>query len=189
MPLAQQANPPRTMTFLMRSKLDPATVTTSARAAIRSIDSEQPLFDVNTMNEIVADAFGPARLTLFLLVFLAAVVLILACTGLYATLSYSVGQRRRELGIRAAIGATASDILRLVVLEGAYLAFIGVAFGLLAAFVLTRLMQSLLYKVSGSDPATLLGTSAVLLIVAALASYVPARRASSVDPISVLRAE
>lgn len=189
MPLGQTANPPRAMTFLMRSKLDAATVTASARAAMRSIDSEQPLFDVNTMNEIVADAFGPARLTLFLLVFLAAVVLILACTGLYATLSYSVGQRRRELGIRVAIGASASDILRLVVLEGAHLAFVGVAFGLLAAFALTRLMHSLLYKVSGSDPATLFGTAAVLLIVAAIASYVPARRASSVDPISVLRAE
>jgi putative ABC transport system permease protein len=189
MPLAQQATPPRTMTLLLRSELDPATVTNSARVAVRSVDSEQPIYDISTMDEIVTDSFGPKRLTLFLLVFLAVVVMVLACIGLYATLSYSVGQRRRELGIRVAVGATGSDILRLVVLEGTYLAFAGVAFGLLAAFALTHLMQSLLYKVSGSDPATLFTTAAVLTIVAALASYVPARRASSVDPISVLRAE
>ena len=189
MPLAQQANPPRTMTLVLRSTLDPATVTNSARAAIRAVDSEQPIYDISTMDEVVADSFGPARLTLFLLVFLAGVVLVLACTGLYATLSYSVTQRRRELGIRIAVGATTHDILRLVVLEGAYLAFAGVVLGLVIAFALTRLMQSLLYHVSGSDPVTLVGAAAVLVFVAAVASFVPARRASAVDPISVLRTE
>jgi predicted permease len=189
MPLAQQANPPRTMTLLLRSKLDPATVTSSARAAVRSVDSEQPIYDVSTMEEVVADSFGPKRLTLFLLLFLAAVVVVLACTGLYATLSYSVGQRRRELGIRMAIGANALDILRLVVFEGAQLALAGVGFGLVAAFALTRLMHSLLYQVSASDPVILFGAAAVLVIVATVASYVPARRASIVDPTSVLRAD
>jgi putative ABC transport system permease protein len=187
--LAQQTNPPRIMTFLARSTMDPATLTQSARAAIRSVDAEQPIYDVNPMDQVVADSFGPKRLTLFLLVFLSAVALVLACTGLFATLSYSVGQRHRELGIRLAVGAMPHDILRLVVFEGAQLALGGVTLGLLAAFALTRLMQTLLYEVNASDPITLLSTAAALVSVAVLASYVPARRATGVDPTTVLRSE
>jgi putative ABC transport system permease protein len=188
-PLAQLANPPRTMTFLLRSTLDPAHLTDAARAAVRSIDAEQPIYEVSTMDELVADSFGPARLTLFLLVLLAAIVLVLSCTGLYATLSYSVGQRRREIGIRMAIGADRREILRLVVSEGAYLALAGVSLGMLAAFALTRLMNAVLYQVSASDPGTLFGAGLVLIAVALASSYVPARRATSVDPTSTLRGE
>lgn len=187
--LDQQVNPPRIMTFLARSTMEPAKLTDSARAAIRSVDTEQPIYEVNPMDDVVADSFGPKRLTLFLLVFLSGVALVLACTGLFATLSYSVGQRRRELGIRVAIGARRSDILRLVVFEGTHLAVAGVALGLLVAFALTRLMQTLLYEVSATDPATLAGTALVLVTVALLASYVPARRATQVDPTTALRNE
>jgi len=187
--LAQQTNPPRIMTFLVRSTIDPAKLTRSARAAIHSVDAEQPIYDVNPMDQVVADSFGPKRLTLFLLVFLSGVALVLACTGLYATLSYSVGQRHRELGIRLAVGATPHDILRLVVSEGAHLALGGVTLGLLAAFALTRLMKTLLYEVNASDPITLFGTAVALVSVAVLASYVPARRATRVDPTTVLRSE
>jgi len=187
--LAQQTNPPRIMTFLARSTMDPAKLTEIARMAIRSVDAEQPIYDVNPMDQVVADSFGPKRLTLFLLVFLSAVALVLACTGLFATLSYSVGQRHRELGIRLAVGAMPHDLLRLVVFEGAQLALGGVTLGLLAAFALTRLMQTLLYEVNASDPITLLGTAAALVGVAVLASYVPARRATQVDPNTVLRSE
>jgi putative ABC transport system permease protein len=188
-PLAQQANPPRTMTILLHSTGNTATLTDSARAALRSIDAEQPIYDIRMMDQVVADSFGPKRLTLFLLVFLSGVVLVLACTGLYAALSYSVGQRRQEIGIRIAVGATARNILRLVVSEGAQLALAGVALGLLAAFALTRLMSSLLYQVSASDPVTLLCTALALAGATVLASYVPARRATSVDPNTVLRNE
>ncbi len=187
--LAQQTNPPRIMTLLARSTMDPAKLTDSARTAIRSVDAEQPIYDVNPMDQVVADSFGPKRLTLFLLVFLSAIALLLACTGLFATLSYSVGQRHRELGIRVAVGAKPYDILRLVVFEGAHLALGGVMLGLLAAFALTRLMKAILYDVSASDPVTLIGTAAILVTVAILASYVPARRATQVDPTTVLRSE
>jgi predicted permease len=187
--LDQQANPPRIMTLLARSTLDPANLTDTARIAVRSVDAEQPIYDVKPMDQVVADSFGPKRLTLFLLVFLSTVALILACTGLFATLSYSVGQRQRELGIRLAVGANPHDILRLVVSEGAHLALGGVALGLLAAAALTRLMSTLLYEVSASDPATLCGTAAILVTVAVLASYAPARRATQVDPTTVLRSE
>jgi putative ABC transport system permease protein len=187
--LAQQTNPPRIMTLLVRSTMDPAKLTETARMAIRSVDAEQPIYDVNPMDQVVADSFGPKRLTLFLLVFLSAVALVLACTGLFATLSYSVGQRHRELGIRVAVGAMPHDILRLVVFEGAHLALGGVTLGLLAAFALTRLMQTLLYEVNASDPITLFATAAALVSAAVLASYVPARRATQVDPTTVLRSE
>jgi predicted permease len=189
MALAQQTNPPRIVTFLARSTIDPATLTESARNAIRSVDAEQPIYDVNPMDQVVVDSFGPKRLTLFLLVFLSAVALVLACSGLFATLSYSVGQRYRELGIRVAVGAKPYDILRLVVFEGAHLALAGVALGLLAAFGLTRLMQTLLYEVNATDPVTLAGTALTLVTVAVLASYFPARRATQVDPTTVLRSE
>jgi putative ABC transport system permease protein len=188
-PLAQQVDPPRNMTILLRSSTDPATLTEAARAAIRSVDAEQPIDGIRTMDEVVADSFGPKRLTLFLLVFLSAIVMVLACIGLYATLSYSVSQRRREIGVRVAMGASARAILRLVVFEGAHLAVTGVALGLVAAFVLTRLMKTLLYEVSASDPATLFGSAMALVSIAVLASYVPARRAAKVDPAMVLRNE
>jgi predicted permease len=188
-PLAQQANPPRIMSILMRSRLDPAQLTKSAREAIRAVDTEQPIYDVSTMDEVVADSFGPKRLTLFLLTFLAAVVLVLACTGLHASLSYSVGQRHQEIGIRVAVGASRSQILRLFVFEGAKLALAGVGLGLLTAFALTRLMQTILYQVSASDPVILTGTAMALVSAALLASYAPARRATNLDPNTVLRGE
>jgi len=187
--LAQQTNPPRIMTLLARSTMDPAKLTDTARMAIRSVDTEQPIYDVNPMDQVVADSFGPKRLTLFLLVFLSGVALVLACTGLYATLSYSVAQRHREIGIRLAVGAKPQDILRLVVFEGAHLAIAGIAIGLLAALALTRLMQALLYEVNASDPIALFGTAVVLVSVAVFASYIPARRATQVDPTTVLRSE
>jgi len=177
------------MTLLARSTMDPTKLTDTARITVRSVDAEQPIYDLNPMDQVVADSFGPKRLTLFLLVFLSAVALVLACTGLFATLSYSVGQRQRELGIRLAVGAKSYDIFRLVISDGAQLAFAGVTLGLLAAFALTRLMSTLLYEVNASDPVILLGTAAILVTVALLASYVPARRATQVDPTTVLRSE
>ncbi len=189
LPLAQQMNPPRIMAVLVRSTQNPTQLTAAIRSSIQSIDAEQPIFDVNTMDQVVADSFGPKRLTLFLLVFLASVVLVLASVGLYAALAYSVSQRRREIGIRMALGADRKEIRRMVVLHGARLAFLGVAIGLAAALAMTRLMQDVLYGVSATDPTTLIAVSVVLICVALLASYLPARRATQVDPLTALRCE
>jgi predicted permease len=188
-PLDQQANPPRIMNAVVKSRLEPAALTAAIRGAIATIDAEQPIYGVDTMDQLVADSFGPKRLTLFLLLFLAAVVLVLTSVGLYATLAYSVSQRRKEIGIRMAIGAQGNDIRRLIVWRGALLAFLGVAAGLAAALALTRLMQGLLYGVSATDPLTLAGAATLLIGVALVASYVPARRATRVDPLVALRYE
>ena len=189
LPLAQQPNPPRIMAVLARSQRNPTELTTAIRGALRSVDPEQPLFDVDTMDQIVADSFGPKRLTLFLLAFLSGVVLLLAFAGLYAALAYSVGQRRHEIGIRMALGAEPREIWRMVLLNGARLAVLGVVLGLAVTLGLTRLMQDLLYGVSANDPGTLVGASTALVSVALLASYVPARRAVRVDPVVALRHE
>jgi putative ABC transport system permease protein len=188
-PLDQRPNPPRIMTFMVKSHVEPAALTAAIRTAIATIDTEQPIYDVDTMDQLVVDSFGPKRLTLFLLLFLAAVVLVLASTGLYATLAYSVSQRRKEIGIRMAIGAQSSDIRRLVVLQGALLAVLGVLGGLAGSLALTRLMHSLLYGISASDPLTLTSVGIVLIGIAMLASYLPACHAIGVDPMSALRSE
>jgi putative ABC transport system permease protein len=188
-PLAQQTDPPRIMAALLRSTLEPAALTSAVRGALATIDSEQPIYSVDTMEQMVADSFGPKRLTLFLLLFLASVALVLAALGLYATVAYSVGQRRQEIGVRVAVGASRSHILRLVVSEGARLGMYGVIAGVVATLALTRLMQSVLYQVSSSDPLTLAGTALALVGVALMASYLPARRATRVDPTIALRGE
>ncbi len=188
-PVDQQVNPPRIMNAVVKSRLEPAALTAAIRSTIAAIDEEQPIYDVDTMDQLVADSFGPKRLTLFLLLFLAAVVLVLASVGLYATLAYSVSQRRREIGIRMAVGAQAADIRRLVVSQGTVLALCGVAAGLAGSLALTRLMQSLLYHVSASDPLTLTAVATMLIGIALLASYIPSRRAMRVDPMSTLRSE
>jgi predicted permease len=188
-PLAQQSDPPREMAFVVRSSIDPTQLVTSIRGALATIDAQQPVSDVETMDQIVVDAFGPKRLTLFLLAFLAAVVLVLSSVGLYAALAYSVGQRRHEIGIRVALGADGRDISRMVVAHGARLALLGVAIGLGASLLLTRLMKNLLYGVSAGDPLTLAGTALLLTVVALVACFVPARRATQIDPLVALRHE
>jgi putative ABC transport system permease protein len=139
------------------------------------------------MDQVVADSFGPKRLTLVLLLFVAAVVLVLAAVGLYATLAYAVAQRSHEMAVRSALGAQARDILRLIIRHGAILAATGVLIGLAAALLLTRLMQDLLYGTSPFDPLTFAAVSATLVAVALVASYIPARRALQQDPITSLR--
>jgi putative ABC transport system permease protein len=153
------------------------------------VDREQPIFDVTTMDEVVADAFGPKRLTLFLLVFLGSLALLLSSVGLYALISYSVSLRRHEIGIRYAIGALPGHIRRLVLFQGLRLAAVGVSLGLIGAFSAARLMRGLLYGVSASDPVTLVCVAASLFLAAVLACYIPARNAVSVDPIIALRQE
>jgi putative ABC transport system permease protein len=189
LPLDQQETAPRIMAVVVRSTSDPAQLTSAVRKAIASVDAEQPIYDVSTMDEVVADSFGPKRLTLFLLVFLGSVALLLSSIGLYALIAYSVSLRRHEIGIRLAIGAQPADIRQLILLQGLKLTAVGVLAGVAGALAATRLMQGLLYGVSATDPLTLLCVAATLFGAALLACYVPARNAVGIEPIIALRHE
>ena len=189
MSLAQQTDPPRSMAVVVRGRIDPTQLMTPMRAAIRGIDPLQPVYAVNTMDDIVAASFGPKRLTLFLLAFVASVVLVLSSVGLYAALAYSVGQRRHEIGIRMALGADSAQIGRMVVSHGAWLAGLGVGIGLVATLGLTRVMRGVLYGVSANDPMTLSTVAALMAAIALTACFVPARRATRIDPLVALRHE
>jgi ABC-type antimicrobial peptide transport system permease subunit len=139
------------------------------------------------MQEIVSDSFGQRQITLWLLGGFAAVALVLAAIGIYGLLAYSVEQRRQEMGIRRALGAQPSDILRLVVGEGLGLTLAGIATGLAGAFALSRALAALLFHVSPTDPGIFAGTALLFIAVALIASYLPARRALQVDPLVAIR--
>ena len=154
-----------------------------------AVDKDQPVFGVETLKQLVSDSLSTRRLTLVLLGLFSALALVLAAIGIYGVMSYSVAQRTHEIGIRMAVGAQQSDVLGLVLREGTRLALWGVSLGLAAALGLTRLLSSLLFRVSASDPLTYAGVSAALVLVALIACYIPARRALRVDPIVALRYE
>ena len=159
------------------------------RNAIWSADKDQTVAHIDTMDHIVAEAVARQRFSMVLLGVFAALALLLASVGIYGVMSYSVAQRTREIGIRMALGARRTDVLQMTVQQGLKLVGAGMIIGLGAAFFLTRLMATLLYGISATDPITFIGISIVLLAVAILASYVPALRATKVDPITALRAQ
>jgi putative ABC transport system permease protein len=181
--------PSADMNLVVRSAVDPASLTSSIRAAVASIDKDQPIFDVHTMQQSVDDSISTRRLTLVLLGIFSALALILAAIGIYGVMAYTVALRTQEIGIRMALGAQQKDVLRLVLGQGARIALFGVAIGLAAAAALARLLSSLLFSVSSSDPVTFAGVAVLLVAVALLACYIPARRAMRVDPIIALRYE
>jgi putative ABC transport system permease protein len=178
-----------TMTLVVRSTEAPGSLARAVSAQLQALDSEEAVFKVTSMDQLVEASMAQPRLRMYLMGVFAAVALVLAATGLYGVISYSVSQRSNEMGIRAALGAEKSDLFKLVLGEGARLAAVGAAIGLIAAFLLARTLSKLLFGVKAYDPATFLGVTALLLAVAALASYVPARRATRVDPNVVLRYE
>jgi predicted permease len=177
------------MVLVVKSAGDELQLAKPVEAAIRSVDPTQPVFAVRSMEDVIARSIADRRLYLGLLGAFASIALLLAIAGIYGVMSYSVAQRTREFGIRLALGSEASGVRRLVVWQGTRLALLGLVVGLPSAYLLTRLLRSLLYDVQPGDPATLLGVSLLLAAVSVVASYVPARRATRVDPIIAMRAE
>jgi putative ABC transport system permease protein len=176
-------------TIVVRSDGDPLRLASAAKAAIWAVDKNQPISKIETMEQVLSESLARRRLYMVLLAVFAAAALLLASVGIYGVVSYSVTQRRREMGIRIAIGAERGDVLRLVLGQGARAATLGIAFGIAAALVLTRLMASLLFGVSAADPLTFLAVALLLTLVSLAASYIPARRAMRVDPMVALRHE
>jgi putative ABC transport system permease protein len=162
---------------------------TSVRNAIWSIDKDQPVSNIDSMEHIVAGAVARQRFSMLLLAIFAGLALVLAAVGIYGVMSYSVAQQTREIGVRIALGAKRSDVLVMTVKNGLKLAAVGVLFGLVAAFVMTRVLTSLLFGVGATDPVTFMIVALVLITVATLASYIPALRATRVDPMIALRAQ
>jgi putative ABC transport system permease protein len=186
-PYAQEPWP--FLTLAVRAAGDPASLMTEAEGAVHAVDKDEAVFGVETMSEVVDASVSPRRFYMLLLGIFALVALSLAAVGLFGVVSFGVVQRTQEIGIRLALGAQRSAVLRMVVGEGLRLTLLGLAVGLAAAAALTRLMASLLYSVRPGDPETFVAVSLLLVAVAALASYVPARRATRVDPIVALRHE
>jgi predicted permease len=177
------------MTILVRSSNDPLAALSTIRNQLQQMDPELPMAAVATMDQLLADSLSRSRFTMLLLGIFAVVALVLAAVGIYGLIAYSVTQRTQELGIRIALGAERRDVLRLVFVQGTRLTLLGVAIGVLGALALSRLLGSLLFGVSATDPLTFAGVACLLVVVALLACFFPARRATRVDPMVALRYE
>jgi putative ABC transport system permease protein len=177
------------MTLTVRTSGEPKEYISAVRDRVMSLDADLPLYSIRTMNERLAESVAPQRFTLLLMSIFAIVAIALAAIGIYGVMSYNIAQRTHEIGIRMAIGAKTSDVLKMFVRQGMVLAASGMAIGLGAALALTRLMTSLLYGVSVRDPLTFFIVILLLAIVALAACYIPARRAMKVDPMVALRYE
>ena len=179
----------RQSSFVLRTTGDPLLLSAAIRNEMSRVDPRLPVRNLRSMEQLVSRSIAPQRFNLSLLSLFSALGLMLAAVGIYGVMAYSVSQRTHEIGLRMALGAQARDVLKLVLKQGMALAVIGVAIGLIASFALTRLMRSLLFGVSATDPATLAGVGLLLTCVAMLACYIPARRATKVDPLVALRYE
>jgi len=175
--------------LVVRTAVDPISLGGAVRAAIWSVDKDQPVANIDTMEHIVAGAVARQRFSMLLLAVFAGLALVLAAVGIYGVMSYSVAQQTREIGIRIALGATRSNVLKMTVMQGLKLVGTGLVCGLAVAFVLTRVMASLLFGISATDPVTFVTIALFLLAVALLATYLPALRATRVDPMIALRAQ
>jgi predicted permease len=177
------------MSFVVRTAVEPEGLIPSVREAVRQVDRAQPVTEFKEMEKLVGDAAAQPRFNSLLLAVFAGLSLLLAAAGIYGVMSYGVTQRTREIGLRMALGAQPGDVLRLVVGRGMWLTLVGVGVGLVASFGLTRVLRSLLFGVSDTDPLTFVGVALLLTLVAFIACYIPARRATKVDPTVALRYE
>jgi putative ABC transport system permease protein len=184
----QQA-PDRRMYALIRTSGDPTAIVGAAQAQVWSIDRDQPISNIRTVEAILARSQANRRFTTLLLSLFAVVALALAAIGIYGVMAYSTAQRTQEIGIRVALGAARRDVLGMVIAEGLTIGVVGLTLGLAGALALTRFMGGLLFGIGTHDPLTFVALAFALLLVAALASLIPARRAMNVDPIVALRAE
>ena len=177
------------MAFVLRTSGDPASLISTVRTSLVAVDPQQPVYAIEPMDKLLAGARAPRRFVMTLIGSLALVALVLAMVGVYSVISFSVRERTREIGIRVALGAKRRDVLSMVLGQGMKVALIGVVAGLATAFAVTRLLTSLLFEVSATDPTTFVTVAAVLSLVALLACYIPARRATGVDPLIALKDE
>jgi len=185
-----QINPwKRWMAIAARTQSSPESMTQAVKQQIWKIDSQLPITEVKTMNEVSAASFAARRFNMLLLAIFAGLALVLAAVGIYGVMSYAVTQRTQEIGIRMALGARAPDVLKLIIRNGMTLTLLGVLIGVGGALALTRLLTTLLFGVTPTDKPTFIAVSAVLILVALVACYLPARRATKVDPLVALRYE
>jgi putative ABC transport system permease protein len=177
------------MNLTVRTSVEPKSTLGAIQAAIREVDKDQPVYQVQTMEELIRDSVGTRRFAMTILLLFAALALVLAMSGIYSVISYSVTQRTQEIGIRMALGARGADVLRLLLGQFMRLTVVGIALGLVGAYALTRLMTSLLFEVTPTDITTFVLVSISLYIIALVACFIPARRATRVDPLVALRYE
>jgi putative ABC transport system permease protein len=177
------------MGVMIRSELDEAAIAAAVRSALKPLDAEMPIGDIERVEEVITRATGQPRFRAVLFGGFAVAALVLAAVGLYGLISFTVAQRVPEIGVRLALGARPADIGRLVLGHGIRLAALGIVLGLAGAVAAARLLEGLLYSISATDPRVYAGLAVLLLAIAALASYMPARRAMRVDPVTALRAE
>jgi putative ABC transport system permease protein len=181
--------PFQSMAVIVKGQGDPNQLIASARNQVKALDTDQPIYNIRTMDEIRGESIAPQRLNLTLLTIFAGIAFVLAIVGIYGVMSYAVTQRTHEIGIRMAIGAQPRDVFRMILGQGMMLTLIGMAAGLLGAFALTRLMATMLFSVKPTDPITFTGVALLLLLIALIACYIPGRRATKVDPVTSLRYE
>jgi hypothetical protein len=177
------------LALVVKSDVEPTSLVGAVQDAIWTFDPDQAVTNVMTMEEVIARSLGSYQFNMVLMSIFAGLALLLAVVGIYGVLSYIVGQRRHEIGLRMALGAKRQDVLRLVIGELAPLVGFGLAFGLIGAFALSGILSSLLFGVSATDATSLLGVSFLLAAVSVVAGYLPARRAAEVDPMEALRYE
>jgi putative ABC transport system permease protein len=177
------------MGFVIKAKTDAASLTSAVRSELAAIDRAQPVYAIAPMDNLLRTSVAQRRFVTLLLGSLAAIALALAMVGVYGVISFSVSERTQEIGIRIALGARTADVLRMVLGQGMRVAVVGIVIGLGAAFALTRLLTSLLFQVSATDTRTFTTVAGILVAVALLACYIPARRATKVDPLEALRYE
>jgi len=184
-----QQHPVPGVFLAVRTAVPPMSVVPALREAVRALDKEQPVNEVRTMSDIMSQTYGAIRFPMTLLWIFAALALVLSAVGIFGVMSYTVSRRTQEMAIRMALGASRREVLMLVFREGLRVTGFGVVLGLVAAVALSRVMAGYVYGVTATDPLTLVGASLLLVFVALLASYLPARRATGVNPMTALRYE